>query len=491
MKKLRKLLSVALALCLLVSLTSVLAAPASGSTLKAGAGIAVMEFSPEILRAAVYRGNDGFSGETHDPLHARALALDDGESRVVIVSLEMLIVPAVMSRLKAGVAEIAGIPEDNVWINCTHVITSPHDSGKVEDGGNADLNAEYQQVIIEATKAAAADAVANLESATMSIGTATLDINANRNIETPEGVEPSNTHYGMDKNGDHDTTMTLLRFDDADGNPISVFMSYAIKPTALDNAGQKAAERVVSSDVPGYACNMVEAELDGAVCLFGLPAAADQVPEKTALYWDFAQSTEAATDFGVEYGLQIVEELGTKMGSKAIELANGKLTKLENTEITVAATKFATTKTDGSATDIAISGMAIGDVALVGYGPELNNATGKQVIAASPYEYTLMLAFTNGHGDYMPNAAAFEYQNGRGTFETSRNGYEKGAAEKFVAAAGEMLKDMKGAAEPANPDVPETGDSGQIALWMVLMIAAALGVGVLVISRKSRFLKRG
>ena len=412
--------------------------PAAG--LQAGAGIAVMDFSPEVLKAAVYRGSDGFSGETHDPLHARALALDDGKTKAVVVSLEMLIVPSVMSRLKAAVSEIAGTDPANVWINCTHVITSPHNSG----GANADLDAEYDQVIINATKAAATDAVANLKPATMSIGTAALDINANRNIKTPEGVEPSNTHFGMDKNGERDTTMTLLRFDGADGKPISVFMSYAIKPTALDNAGKAASARVVSSDVPGYACNMVEAALDGAVCLFGLPAAADQVPEKTASYWDFEQSAEQATDFGVEYGLQIVEELGTKMGDAAIALADGKLTTLENTEIAVAQTSFATTKTDGSATDIAISGLAIGDVALVGYGPELNNATGKQIIAASPYQYTLMLAFTNGHGDYMPHAAAFEYQDGRGTFETSRNGYEKGAAEKFVTAAGEMLNGMKG-----------------------------------------------
>lgn len=431
------------ALALLSGMKSGKTGGTDASGLKAGAGIAVMDFSPEILKAAVYRGSDGFNGETHDPLHARALALDDGETRVVVVSLEMLIVPSVMSRLKAAVSEIAGVDQANVWINCTHVITSPHNSG----GADADLDAEYDQVIINATKAAAADAVASLKPATMSIGTATLDINANRNIATPDGVEPSNTHYGMDKNGDHDTTMTVLRFDGADGKPISVFMSYAIKPTALDNAGQSATARVVSSDVPGYACNMLEKEFDGAVCLFGLPAAADQVPEKTALYWDFGQSTEKATDFGVEYGLQIVEDLGTKMGTAAISLAKGQVKQLDNTRIAVAQTSFATTKTDGSATDIAISGLAIGDVALVGYGPELNNATGKQVVAASPYEYTLMLAFTNGHGDYMPNAAAFDYQNGRGTFETSRNGYEQGAAEKFVTAAGQMLNGMYGASD--------------------------------------------
>jgi len=66
------------------------------------------------------------SAGTHDPLMARAVLLDDGSQRVVIVSCDLLgWAPDAAREMRRRIGDSAGAPAENVLIGCTHTHSGP------------------------------------------------------------------------------------------------------------------------------------------------------------------------------------------------------------------------------------------------------------------------------------------------------------------------------------------------------------------------------
>jgi len=62
----------------------------------------------------------------HDPLHARALVLDDGSTRVAIAVVDScMIAREDLDEAKAAAARVTGIPMDRILISSTHTHTAP------------------------------------------------------------------------------------------------------------------------------------------------------------------------------------------------------------------------------------------------------------------------------------------------------------------------------------------------------------------------------
>lgn len=390
--------------------------------LKVGAGTAAIELEPSIFPT------EGFSGEVHDDPHVRILLLEAGE-KAAIVSCELVNTPEeVITGIIAQIAEKAGVPEGNIWVHSTHAITTPHKPGN--------------ESVLRAAEEALEQALESFAPATVGVGTIMCDINANRNIETPEGIL-GGPYYGMGSTEYSNKTMTLIRFDGEDGSPIAFFMSYGIKPTAIDNSEMSAGTRVISSDVPGKACTMVE-EAFGAPCLFCMPAAGDQYPKEMTLYYDLNEdgTKMEEVDLGVAAGIEIMERLGSEMGSKAIELAGSIVCDTEESLVRSASGTFTATERN-KGVEVGISTLRLGNIAFVGFKQELDAQTEKEIQENSPFEYTLLISFLNGDGKYMPHDAAYDYNNGKGTYEVRKSSFQRGSAELLVANATELLGSIR------------------------------------------------
>ena len=74
-----------------------------------------------------------------DDLHAKALVLDDGETKVALVVCDLIVLEGeYVNRARQIIGSRCGIPPENVMLSCTHTHTGPATAGLLgvdkEDG---------------------------------------------------------------------------------------------------------------------------------------------------------------------------------------------------------------------------------------------------------------------------------------------------------------------------------------------------------------------
>lgn len=419
----------------------------------AGAGRAQIQFSEAIFPT------DSFQG-IHDDPAARVLLLSCGE-QAVIACLELVMLPPDgIDTVRRKISEITNTKYENIWIHTTHVITTPHAPHAPMGMGGVPLEiseeekktlddkfALYMEAVLNAVIQAAQGAARTFQPARMGVGTGECHVNMNRDIQTPYGWWISFAPEGPSNH-----VATVLRFDGSEGNLIASLISYGLKPCAIDNSEIDQGTRLVSSDVPGLACQLLEEQF-GAPCLFAMSAAGDQVPVRQAWY-DVVEADGSVrkVDLGVQAGLEIVDQLGRQMAREiapilestlcdrtapVIQLSEGYIEWPGKARAKMELTHKAVYTQKGSQRVDAMA-IAIGDTALVGVKPEINTPTEAQLQAVSPYAHTLVVSMVNGGQKYMPDARSYE----NSTWEAQNAPLMPGAAEKWVEEAKKILDRM-------------------------------------------------
>ena len=400
---------------------------------------------------------EGFQG-VHDLPCARIMALKSGREEVAICDLEMVNVPAKGIELcKKIITEHTAIPEAHIWVHVTHAITTMHEPGPMGPPDKRPPETEedirkrklFYDALENAVTEAARQTAEDFSEARIGWGDGECDANKNRDVETPFGW-----WTGSDSKGPSNKKMTVLRVEKPDGTPKGFFISYGIKPCAIDNAGMKNGTRLVSSDVCGVCCHLME-EKYGVPALFGVSAAADQVPKETAWMEEVDEEGKVfVRDDGVEQGLIYVEKYGTEMGKCAIAIADS----ISCTETSAVmkcgkvSFQWPTRNNRGKKgpskpQEWPDSGMckveaelfALGNTVFVAEKPEINCQTEKELIEKSAYERTILLCMVNGGMKYMPDKLGFE----RNSFEAQRSSLQPGAAEKFVEVVAEGSRNLQ------------------------------------------------
>jgi len=123
--------------CLLLVLAPVAAAraavpPKPKPVLRAGA--AAMDITPKVFPLNTPGGfNARMTTRAHDPLHARAVVLDDGQTAVAMIVVDSLgVAPETIDEAKAIASKATGIPVDRMFVCSTHTHSAP--SSNVKDG---------------------------------------------------------------------------------------------------------------------------------------------------------------------------------------------------------------------------------------------------------------------------------------------------------------------------------------------------------------------
>ena len=123
--------------CLLLVLAPVVAVraadrPASKPVLRGGA--AAVDITPKVFPLNTPGGfSERMTTSAHDPLHARALVLDDGETTLAMVVVDSLgVSPETIDEAKAIASRETGIPVDRMFLCSTHTHSAP--SSNVQDG---------------------------------------------------------------------------------------------------------------------------------------------------------------------------------------------------------------------------------------------------------------------------------------------------------------------------------------------------------------------
>ncbi|GAB5097570.1 hypothetical protein [Caballeronia sp. HLA56] len=411
----------------------------TSSKLGVGAGAAEIVFPSTMF--ANPSAIEGFGGTIHDNPHARVMVLETN-NKVAIVSLELVRTDADgVALVKEVVSQYTGTPKNNIWVHSNHTITTPHEPS------DAALKNVWMGALQTAITTAAKQAQASFQPATAGFGTGTSDVNVNRNVLMSDGKY----HIGLSGTLASNKNMTILRVNsESSGKPIGFILSYGIKPTAIDNAGQAAGVRQISSDVPGVACNMMEKEF-GAPALFLMGASGDQIPKYDAYRAVDSGNGKVAdnVDFfnlvGMDYINQQMMTLGTQMGNDAISIAKNISAKQANPAISYDVTTFQWPDLAGDAlTELQVDAIRFGDSAFIGFKPEIDAVTEQQVQAAAAklgFAHVMLDSFLAGDSKYMPHAAAYTAPL---TVEAQKTGFSEGGAEELVTTSLKLLNGFVG-----------------------------------------------
>ena len=215
-------------------------------------GAAKVDMTPDVKANAIPLG--GYAARkaaratgVHDPVYARALALSDGKTTAVVVSLDLCFAPAsikaeVVKRLKAngnGIVDAA-----HLFLAATHTHTAPDPLAM--HTGNTFTHLKgwtvFDQKLLDFTADKIAQAImqAGKDMVPVRIGIATQNaIGANRNRRNDPTVDPAFT------------TLKVTRI--ADGKTLAAVVNFAAHPTLYDDKMME-----ISADWPGVMTGDVE-----------------------------------------------------------------------------------------------------------------------------------------------------------------------------------------------------------------------------------------
>ena len=225
---------VSLALSVLLALAcEAVALAGEGPSLRAGA--AAVDISPQEFPVNMPGGfSKNMAEGVHDPLHSRALVLDDGATLLALVVVDNIgISRETADEARAIAAERCGIAPENVLVAATHTHSAPRAAGA------------YQKRLVEGVAESIVRAHAALRPAAVGHGAHPLPEEvSNRRWYLKPGNMPPNPFGEMDQvkmnpprnpdvldrpAGPTDPDVTILSVQEAKGRkPIALFASYAL-----------------------------------------------------------------------------------------------------------------------------------------------------------------------------------------------------------------------------------------------------------------------
>jgi len=222
-------------------------------------------------------------------LYATALALADGDLRIVLLDIDLCFLPdPIAEAVRSAVADATRVRHEDVLPFCSHSHAGPpvlaHYHGEGEDRLQA-----YITALPHLIAGAAARAMACLTPARFAAGSGHSTIGINRDLRLPDGRYV----VGCNRDGFFDPEVAVIRIDTADGHPLACIVNYACHPTVL---GPK--NKLISPDYPGSTRRIVE-EVTKATCVFLQGAAGNVGPRET-----FVADAEVARRLGTELGLE-------------------------------------------------------------------------------------------------------------------------------------------------------------------------------------------
>ena len=169
------------------------------------AGAAKVSITPSADEFPYTIGREKSFVGVHDDVYARALVLDNGTTRVALVSLEVESVPDAKAML-SQLAQAAGVAESNVLLTATHT----HESLTVFIHGTnlTPIQQEEIEHIRQGAISAAREAVAHLQPARIAFARGEAFVNINNG-------EEAGLKNWYDAKGPSDKTLDVVRLGTA------------------------------------------------------------------------------------------------------------------------------------------------------------------------------------------------------------------------------------------------------------------------------------
>ncbi len=263
------------------------------------AGVAVSDITPQgPVAMSGFAARTELSVDVHDPLSARAVALEDGPHASIVLAADLVMLTiAQCDELRRAISENTGLGLASVVVSVTHTHAGPHSAvGGLGEGADP----EY---------------VTWLESELVATAVRAWEARRPARIGHGYGRERTVAHNRRHEGGIVDPTVTAVRVDDAQGEPMAVLFSYACHPVVLGPTNL-----MLSADWPGEARRRVEERVDGAVAVF-LQGCCGDVNTGHSAHDSMDPSRSALRTF--EESARVGRLLGDVVADLAVEIRTG------------------------------------------------------------------------------------------------------------------------------------------------------------------------
>lgn len=440
------------------------------------AGFARLDITPPIGAYLVGYFGPRVSCGILDPLLATAVAVSDGENTAVIISMDLIGIDQVtVDRIRFGVEERCGIPHESVFVACTH--THLAHAVTLEYKGSPEWNEENVNVTLEKAIGAAQMAIGDLKDAEMYVGSCDtpVDISFIRRFRMKDGSCATNPGW-LNPNIDHplgepDKRVALTYFK-RKGAPEIAMINFQVHPDVISG-------RMMSADYPHFVRETYEKVMPNSLCMYinGPQGDTNHINVKTPEHmlrrgyemarhmgrtiagtaislYAMAERAEACPVVSKEFNI----EVPYNKAEAPEELEKAKYIKMlhdtgRDSEIPIpkghgemsratavaAACRMVSLEKEPDFKTLRITGVRMGDLALVGFPGEAFTEIGVKVKQASDYKMTFAVTCANGYEGYFPSTTAME----EGGYEAASAKYGKGTFEMLVDAGKRMLKELR------------------------------------------------
>jgi len=281
------------------------------------AGVAKIDITPQISTPLAGYGarNSAFSTGVRDHIFSRALVISDGETRVAIVSNDILLI---LKDLKDEIAKnVADLNLDGILLTATHTHSGP--------GGYSDIPIvkiavmgkyvpEYRKFLVEQISRAIREANGNVKPARF--GSAIVDAPGyGRNRRHPEESAPE------------DPSLGLVKITDISGKPMAYLVNYAVHSTIFSERNLE-----ISGDLAGAIEQAIEEKEPNALAMFFAGPLGDQSPNCQMQEDDVACLNRLGSGLGTEAlsgfsKISLTENVRLKLYDEMIDMPEGNLRK--------------------------------------------------------------------------------------------------------------------------------------------------------------------
>jgi len=457
----------------------------SGSSPQLQAGSAAADITPKAWPVPLI-GSFSFrpAESAHDPLHVRAIALDDGTTQLAIAVVDSCYVyREVLDDAKQRASERTGIPTSNMLVSATHTHSAPPSKPRGSTysilGGEdlTDNEEKYSEQLRAGIAEAITQAYEGRVAAEVGFGSAELaDELSNRRWYKKEGTIPPDPFGGTTDTvkmnpgrtdlvkpaGPVDPEISILSVRKADGTPLALLANYSLHyvggigtpQVSADYFGEFArqiTERLGSPEgFVGILSNGTSGDVNNIDFTGKRPKrepfeqigiVAGKVADKS---FGAYQSMEHHSDVSLAMAERILTLDRRKPTAEGYEEAKRVLTVEDEETLPRRAKPYARRAIqlfEGPDTvDIKLQAIRIGDLGIVSSPFETFTETGLEIKEKSPLKATFTIELANGGEGYLPTPE----QHKLGGYETwlGTNRVEKQASVKMTKALLELLGEV-------------------------------------------------
>lgn len=394
------------------------------------AGFARIDITPtQPVMLAGYESRKELSKGIHDPLSARAAALECDGEKLVLISIDNLgFYNDTAEPLRQSILDDCGLQPSQLMLCAIHTHSAPALGLSPERShtNNIEYTKQLRTKLVEVTQFA----LRKLEPVQFAWASGASPVGVNRReVSTGKDGKPRIV-LGRNAGLQTDREVQVLKAVRPDGGLAGVVFGYSTHSTSLGPGNY-----LVSGDIHGLAEQSLERYFGADVVTCGFAGASGNIDPWVRVLPDFRTNNGWIPE-PVLMGAMLGQEVARVTDGTQCTIASGVIRSALRT-IQLPGKK----KTDDAepvTAPIQVTVGCVGDIAFVGWGGEVFNEIGKEVKSGSPFRYTFVFTHCNGAAGYLPIQTAYD----EGGYEVQSSRFGPGAAEQLAKETLTLLREL-------------------------------------------------